>query len=78
MFYVSGRAIWGKTGFGSTLPDEPDDDLRGHGTHVAGTAGGKRYGIAKKSTLIACKLLNANGSGVLSGTRIYTEIWMNY
>ncbi|KAF8244830.1 subtilisin-like protein, partial [Wilcoxina mikolae CBS 423.85] len=57
-----GRAIWGTNkARGST-----DTDMNGHGTHVAGTIGGKTYGVAKKTTLVAVKVLGDNGSGMLS------------
>jgi len=54
-----GRAKWGKT----TVPGSSDTDKAGHGTHVAGTIGGTKYGMAKKCTLIAVKVLGDNGSG---------------
>jgi subtilisin family serine protease len=38
-------------------------DGHGHGTHVAGTIGGKTWGVAKKATLYAARVLDANGSG---------------
>ncbi|KAI8813716.1 peptidase S8/S53 domain-containing protein [Cladochytrium replicatum] len=57
-----GRAVWGKT-----IPDgDPDRDDNGHGTHVAGTVGGKKYGVAKKVKLVAVKVLRSSGSGTLS------------
>lgn len=37
------------------------------GTHVAGTIGGTTYGVAKKVSLYAVKVLNASGSGTNSG-----------
>ena len=39
------------------------NDDQGHGTHVAGTVGGKTYGVAKGVTLIPVKVLNNLGSG---------------
>ena len=39
----------------------------GHGTHVAGTIGSDTYGVAKKTSLYAVKVLDANGSGSNSG-----------
>lgn len=39
----------------------------GHGTHCAGTIGGSTYGVAKKASLIAVKVLDASGSGTNSG-----------
>ena len=41
-------------------------DNHGHGTHCAGTVGSKTYGIAKKSTLYAIKVLGADGTGLFS------------
>nr|CAG8532872.1 109_t:CDS:1 [Entrophospora candida] len=40
-----------------------DKDDNGHGTHVAGTVGGKTFGVAKKCNLLAVKVLAADGSG---------------
>jgi aqualysin 1 len=39
------------------------NDGHGHGTHVAGTIGGKTWGVAKKASLFAVRVLDANGSG---------------
>ena len=38
-------------------------DCNGHGTHVAGTVGGTTYGVAKRATLVAVRVLDCNGSG---------------
>jgi subtilisin family serine protease len=38
-------------------------DRHGHGTHAAGTAGGKSMGVAKSVTLHAIKVLDKNGDG---------------
>jgi aqualysin 1 len=43
------------------------NDCNGHGTHVAGTVGGATYGVAKKVSLIAVRVLNCSGSGSNSG-----------
>jgi len=42
-------------------------DCNGHGTHVAGTAGGTAYGVAKQVALIAVRVLDCGGSGPFSG-----------
>jgi len=47
-------------GYGTT-------DCNGHGTHVAGTIGGARWGIAKSATLIPVRVLDCTGSGAMSG-----------
>jgi len=39
------------------------DDTQGHGTHCAGTIGGKAYGVAKNSKLHAVKVLGDDGRG---------------
>lgn len=57
-----GRAKWGKN-----LVDQMDEDCNGHGTHVAGTVGGKKYGLAKSVSLVAVKVLDCEGSGSNSG-----------
>ena len=43
------------------------DDCDGHGTHVAGTVGGAKYGVAKGVNLIAVRVLDCSGSGTWSG-----------
>jgi len=59
----SGRAVWGANYVG----DGQNTDCNGHGTHVAGTVGGSLYGVAKKVTLIAVKVLGCTGSGTTAG-----------
>ncbi|WP_117211882.1 S8 family serine peptidase [Allorhizocola rhizosphaerae] len=53
-----GRATWGHNAV-----DSNNTDCHGHGTHVAGTAGGTSYGVAKAAALVAVKVLNCQGSG---------------
>ncbi|MEM6453927.1 MAG: S8 family serine peptidase [Acidobacteriota bacterium] len=43
------------------------NDCNGHGTHVAGTAVGTTYGVAKKATVHGVRVLGCNGSGSTSG-----------
>lgn len=54
-------------GYDAVTAGGPANDLNGHGTHVAGTVGGIKYGIAKGITLIPVKVLGDNGSGSWSG-----------
>ncbi|KAF9031931.1 peptidase S8/S53 domain-containing protein [Panaeolus papilionaceus] len=53
-----GRARWGGT-FGNYT----SGDGSGHGTHCAGTAVGKQFGVAKAATVYAVKVLSDAGSG---------------
>jgi subtilisin family serine protease len=57
-----GRAVFGFDAFGGT-----GADCNGHGTHVAGTVGGTKYGIAKSVALVAVRVLDCGGSGTWSG-----------
>ncbi|SDO30219.1 S8 family serine peptidase [Lentzea jiangxiensis] len=43
--------------------DSNPSDCNGHGTHVAGTAAGRTYGLAKAATISAVRVLNCQGSG---------------
>ena len=43
-----------------------NDDCNGHGTHVAGTAAGDPYGVARAATIIPVRILDCSGSGFLS------------
>jgi len=42
-------------------------DRQGHGTHCAGTVGGKTFGVAKKVALYSAKVLGDDGRGSFSG-----------
>ncbi|EJD51049.1 peptidase 1 [Auricularia subglabra TFB-10046 SS5] len=56
-----GRARWGLS-----LNGYPQRDGYGHGSHVAGTAAGKRVGVAKAANLVAVRILSDSGSGTVS------------
>ena len=38
-------------------------DCAGHGTHVAGTIGGRTYGVAKSVSLVPVRVLDCDGGG---------------
>jgi len=42
-------------------------DCNGHGTHVAGTVGGTRYGVAKRVWVHPVRVLDCAGSGTFAG-----------
>ncbi len=59
-----GRA---STGYDAVTIGGTAADCNGHGTHVAGTVGGATYGMAKKVSLVAVRVLGCTGSGSTSG-----------
>lgn len=59
-----GRASFG---FDAFADGQNGNDCQGHGTHVAGTVAGKTWGVAKKASLVAVRVLNCSGSGSFSG-----------
>jgi subtilisin family serine protease len=50
-----------------TGSDRKGSDCHGHGTHCAGTAAGKTYGVAKKANVYSVRALGCSGSGAVSG-----------
>ena len=54
-------------GFSSVTDGRGAEDCNGHGTHVAGTMAGSKYGIAKDATIHAVRVLDCQGSGSNSG-----------
>src|SRR5207237_4072459 len=58
-----GRA---RSGYDFVDNDADASDCQGHGTHVAGTVGGKTYGVAKGVRLVSVRVLDCAGSGSYS------------
>jgi len=66
--YVEHSDFQGRAKFGfKAQASWSNTDANGHGTHVASTSAGKLYGIAKKASIIAVKVLGDNGSGSNAG-----------
>ncbi|MDI9831080.1 MULTISPECIES: S8 family peptidase [unclassified Streptomyces] len=55
-----GRAVYG---WDFVDGDRTAGDGNGHGTHVAGTIAGTRYGIAKKAQVVSVRVLDDTGGG---------------
>ncbi|MGH9003560.1 MAG: S8 family serine peptidase, partial [Acidimicrobiia bacterium] len=62
--FATGRAT---IGFDAVGGSNANGDCHGHGTHVAGTVGGKTYGVAKGVKLVGVRVLGCGGSGSISG-----------
>lgn len=60
----AGRILPGFDVIGS---QQQNTDCNGHGTHVAGTVAGTRYGLAKKAMIVPVRVLGCTGSGSFSG-----------
>ena len=63
---LAGRVIHGADVVGtdeSGQPAVPADDCDGHGTHTAALAAGTEYGVAKKATVVAVRVLDCFGEG---------------
>jgi subtilisin family serine protease len=56
----------GRASMGVDYIDDGNDDCNGHGTHVAGIAGGETWGVAKNANLIAVRVANCAASGFSS------------
>ncbi|TPX71398.1 hypothetical protein SpCBS45565_g01093 [Spizellomyces sp. 'palustris'] len=63
---IAHQEFGGRARFGVSFSASGNDDGVGHGTHVAGTIGGKTVGVAKNVNLIAVKVIDNDGSGSAS------------
>nr|CDP27781.1 Putative Peptidase [Podospora anserina S mat+] len=64
--YVNHTQFTNRAHWLANFIDTDNTDGNGHGTHVAGTIGGITYGVSKKTSLYAVKVLRASGSGTLA------------
>lgn len=69
-----GRVVGGVT---AVNDGRGSSDCNGHGTHVAGTVGGKTYGMAKSVRLFAVRVLDCQGAGSNSGVIAGVD-WVTY
>ncbi|KAJ9064663.1 hypothetical protein DSO57_1028024 [Entomophthora muscae] len=60
---ISHPEFEGRARFGARFVGPNDKDENGHGTHCAGTVGSKTYGVAKKASLVAVRVLDREGEG---------------
>jgi uncharacterized protein (TIGR03437 family) len=67
--YPEHRELAGRATIGADFIGDGQDgrDCHGHGTHVAGTIGAARHGVAKDVALIGVRVLDCAGSGSFAG-----------
>ncbi|CAI4213592.1 unnamed protein product [Parascedosporium putredinis] len=61
--YTTHSEFEGRASAVANFVDDSDDDENGHGTHVAAVIGGARFGVAKKTKLLAVKIVGTDGIG---------------
>lgn len=64
-----GRAVWGYNAI-----DNVNEDLNGHGSHVAGTIGANKWGVSKRTLLVAVKAFGEEDC-VSVGTYLHAVAW---
>jgi subtilisin family serine protease len=74
---VTHQDFGGRAKFVFNAIDDIDTDCNGHGTHVAGTVGGKAFGVAKNVKLFAVKVVDCDGAGdaasIITGVNFVTQ-----
>jgi subtilisin family serine protease len=66
--YIAHNDFGGRASFGFKAESSwSNTDGNGHGTHVASTVVGIQYGLARKATAVAVKVLSDQGSGTNAG-----------
>jgi len=67
-FHASGTTVSRvSAGYTAIADGNGTNDCNGHGTHVAATVGGLRWGVAKAAALVPVRVLDCAGSGSWSG-----------
>lgn len=70
----------GRVEFGAdfTRSESGEEDVQGHGTHVAGLIGSRTFGVAKDVTIVSVKVLDDAGTGTLSSVIEGIEFAVNH
>jgi subtilisin family serine protease len=64
---VQAEAKKATAGYSAIADGRGTTDCNGHGTHVAATAAGTTFGVAKQALIVPVRVLDCAGSGFLSG-----------
>lgn len=66
---INHQEFGGRAALGSNFVGGSHVDSGGHGTHVAGTIGGRTYGVAKNTNLVSVKVFGTGVSLLNPNTR---------